>query len=394
MRTVEDKITVVQEEVGQVLTIKQTAFEALDEVACHVLKNECPKYLMTLNWNKEAGTIEYQVGADRIGLKDYDGHFKINEVIRLYDQIIELCKDCEDYFLHAEGICWDIPYVYLDTQHLAMQVMYIPELHPEINAQEIRELMLFILDKCEETSGERYQVQLYKALYKKTFNWENIKDIIVGIKRKMAAEAWHGMDEEALRLNEKMGAISSSKVYEKEQQASELKEEKEEESEPITPAQRLQKELEQFVHTVYHEQAHYEKPEFEPLKPEQLMTKETQQRFVLKCANHKTRYRLPEKIEIPENPNPFLIGRATKNGEGEKADFEFGIAVTPISRLHAQISKIEGSYYIQDLGSSNGTYLNGMRLDSKADYLLSEGDRIAFAIAYSKNSIEYIFEKE
>ena len=57
MRTVEDKITMVQEEAGQVLTIKQTAFEALDEVAYHVLKNECPKYLMPLNWNKEAERI-------------------------------------------------------------------------------------------------------------------------------------------------------------------------------------------------------------------------------------------------------------------------------------------------------------------------------------------------
>ena len=396
MKSVEERITVVQEEMGKVLTIKQTAFETLDEVACHVLKNECPKSLIPLNWNIEMGIIEYQVNPEWICIKDYQGQLKINGVVRLYSQIIELWKECEDYFLRPQGICLDMNYVYIHEQELVMQLMYIPELHREMNWQEVKELMLLILDKCDETSGERYQVQLYKTLYKKEFKFDAIKEIIVDIKRKMAAEAWHGMDQEALILNEKMDTISSAKIHEKEQQVSEPKGQKEEESEPITPAQRLQKELEQFVHNVYHEQAHHEKSEFEALKSEQQIAKGvvTEKGFVLKCVNNKTRYNLPRQIAIPADKDHFLIGRSTKNGEGEKADFEFGTAVTPISRLHAQISKRDGGYYIQDLGSSNGTYLNGMRLDSKADYLLNDGDRIAFAIAYSKNSIEYVFVKE
>lgn len=392
MKSVEEIITVVQDEVGKVLTIQQTEFEALDEVACSVLKNEQPKYLLPLNWNIETKTVEYQLNPEWTCLKDYQSSLKINQVVRLYNQIMEIWKDCEDYFLCPEGFCFDINYVYIHEQRFVMQFMYIPELHQEMNWQKVRELMLNILNKCEETSGERYQVQLYKALYKTDFSLEAVKEIVVEIKRKMAAEAWHGTGEESFLFKEKMDSISSAKIQEK----VELKEEKEEESELITPAKRLQKEIEQFVHKVYHEEKGDEESDAQAVKTQEQMTTEsiTQKVSVLKCVNNETRYNLPEQIEIPQDKNSFLIGRATKNGEGEKADFEFGIAVTPISRLHAQITKRDGRYYIQDLGSSNGTYLNGMRLDSKADYLLSDGDKIAFAIAYSKNSIEYLFVKK
>lgn len=392
MQSVEEMITRVSQENEKIFKIEQTKFEALDEVACSVLKNESPDYLLPLRWNAEEKTIEYQLGVEWECMKNYKNSLKINQVIRLYDQIIKAWKDCEDYFLCPEGLYMDTNYVYIDEQGFRMQFMYIPELHQEVNWQKVRELMLSILDKCEETSGEHYQVQLYKALYKSEFKFEAIKEIVAEIKRKMAAEAWHGIDEESYPFNEKMPSEHVIKVEEE----SEFKEEKEQESERITPAKRLQKEIEQLVHTVYHNDKENETVEVKPLRtPEQMVIDSMARKApVLKCVNNETRYNLPKQIEIPQDTNSFLIGRATKNGEGEKADFEFGIAVTPISRLHAQITKRDDRYYIQDLGSSNGTYLNGMRLDSKADYLLNDGDRVAFAIAYSKNSIEYVFEKE
>jgi pSer/pThr/pTyr-binding forkhead associated (FHA) protein len=47
-----------------------------------------------------------------------------------------------------------------------------------------------------------------------------------------------------------------------------------------------------------------------------------------------------------------------------------------VSRSHAQI-KVDGSnYYIEDLGSSNGTFLNGIKLEPGITYQLNLGDRI------------------
>jgi pSer/pThr/pTyr-binding forkhead associated (FHA) protein len=45
-----------------------------------------------------------------------------------------------------------------------------------------------------------------------------------------------------------------------------------------------------------------------------------------------------------------------------------------VSKLHAIISKVEGSYYIEDCASRNGTHLNNERLTTRA--LLAEGDVI------------------
>jgi hypothetical protein len=48
-----------------------------------------------------------------------------------------------------------------------------------------------------------------------------------------------------------------------------------------------------------------------------------------------------------------------------------------VSRLHAVIKREGNNVYVMDLGSSNGTYLNGKRLESNKDQSLTHGDMIA-----------------
>ncbi len=47
-----------------------------------------------------------------------------------------------------------------------------------------------------------------------------------------------------------------------------------------------------------------------------------------------------------------------------------------ISSRHAAISYREGNFHLRDLGSTNGTFLNGVRLDR--EIMLSDGDNITF----------------
>jgi pSer/pThr/pTyr-binding forkhead associated (FHA) protein len=48
-----------------------------------------------------------------------------------------------------------------------------------------------------------------------------------------------------------------------------------------------------------------------------------------------------------------------------------------VSRIHAQVWISSDEYYITDLGSSNGTYVNGVKLQPKVFSILNPGDRIA-----------------
>ena len=46
------------------------------------------------------------------------------------------------------------------------------------------------------------------------------------------------------------------------------------------------------------------------------------------------------------------------------------------SRHHAMIQKIKDAYFIKDVGSTNGTFLNGTKLPSDKYVKLQSGDRI------------------
>ena len=50
-----------------------------------------------------------------------------------------------------------------------------------------------------------------------------------------------------------------------------------------------------------------------------------------------------------------------------------------VSRRHFQIRGHDGVYYISDLDSTNGTYLNGERLQPNAERRVKDGDRIGLA---------------
>lgn len=71
--------------------------------------------------------------------------------------------------------------------------------------------------------------------------------------------------------------------------------------------------------------------------------------------------RVPTKIE----EEPFARIRKTIS-LGSANDNDMVIAESIISKHHAKISVLKnGNYYIEDLNSSNGTFVNGFRIQSK-----------------------------
>lgn len=70
------------------------------------------------------------------------------------------------------------------------------------------------------------------------------------------------------------------------------------------------------------------------------------------------------KFELPER-EPQLIGRSSE---------ALPISDTTVSRRHAELTPDDGAWYLRDLDSANGTFLNGRKLTSRAR--LSPGDQI------------------
>ncbi len=59
-----------------------------------------------------------------------------------------------------------------------------------------------------------------------------------------------------------------------------------------------------------------------------------------------------------------------------------------VSRRHAKIFRQEGEFYIEDVGSANGTFLNDRRLTPYLPYPLQEGDQVQIGRLRLKISLQ------
>jgi len=111
-------------------------------------------------------------------------------------------------------------------------------------------------------------------------------------------------------------------------------------------------------------------PEREPSPNTTQLT--TAWRLTFKIGDKMTKVSIAEKM---------ALGRATDE-EDDDIDFDLtphGAYHYGVSRRHAIISLIEGFLYIEDLGSTNGTRINGFQLTSHQQYRLRDGDEVEFA---------------
>lgn len=65
--------------------------------------------------------------------------------------------------------------------------------------------------------------------------------------------------------------------------------------------------------------------------------------------------------------NPTLVGRSS--------ECDISLAVAHLSRRHARLHLHDGLLYVEDLGSANGTYLNGVRV---SEARVRRGDELSF----------------
>lgn len=79
-------------------------------------------------------------------------------------------------------------------------------------------------------------------------------------------------------------------------------------------------------------------------------------------------------VHPPEGGKPRSVRLETATTIGRGAECELRIEDTYASQQHARIFGKDGGWYVEDLGSTNGTYVNEQRLVAPA--LLQHGDRV------------------
>ena len=76
--------------------------------------------------------------------------------------------------------------------------------------------------------------------------------------------------------------------------------------------------------------------------------------------------------DILINKDDFIIGRLADH-------VDYAIQNNSVGKLHAQVLCRNGTCYIKDLNSVNGTFINGNRIDSNKEYELKDNDRVLLA---------------
>ena len=89
------------------------------------------------------------------------------------------------------------------------------------------------------------------------------------------------------------------------------------------------------------------------------------------------------------NAQPYLIvyagdavGRTMRVGEeltiGRSPSADLQLHGDGVSRMHARLRKVDGRVHVEDLGSRNGTLVNGLRVTEPR--ALSDGDQIQVGV--------------
>ena len=77
----------------------------------------------------------------------------------------------------------------------------------------------------------------------------------------------------------------------------------------------------------------------------------------------------------PGEPAQTVVLDAPRFRIGRRPGLNLALPSMQVSMVHAEFVQIGGRIFIRDLNSTNGTYVNGRRIDSH-DVALRDGDRI------------------
>jgi hypothetical protein len=88
--------------------------------------------------------------------------------------------------------------------------------------------------------------------------------------------------------------------------------------------------------------------------------------------------------------NEFTLGRISE-GQPIMPDIDltpYNAYVGGVSRLHAIVKRDGSRIVLMDLGSANGTYINGKRLEPNVEQVINHGD----IVALGKLKIQFLFK--
>lgn len=308
------------------------------------------------------------------------GHFREDTLKKLVEGLAGFLKTAEQYMLREESIRLDE--IFFSPDGGRVYFGYLPfETGEESSAKE---RFMQLLDGLIKTADYRdndyvtYLFSLYEALGRENAGIGTLLDIAVKPERSLSEE--NGIAEQRTLMEER--DMTAQKTFSEER--SMAVQEKFPEGKKISD-EGFSHRLREFMKNKYLDQVwnvkkkirRYSKvkpekwEEITLIQPEEGKEESRNTQFLgeAKEAVGRIRFTDPARESLPLISPKYVVGKRK-----EYADLV--VEDSSVSRVHALIVREEDGYYLEDLNSLNGTFLNGSLLELKERVRLKSQDEI------------------
>lgn len=384
------------------------ALDRIDEFEYEMIRSNQINHLIPVvkNIENDSISLEYNINEMK-NINEYiEGNpMKESEIVEFLKGYFVLLESLDEYMLLPEHISLDLENIYVNDKGL--QFMYIPS--DKLYSRDLRELITLLLYKTKIIDDKRSLYPLFRYTSESASDNE-IKSILNNLVLNTENVSGESTIEKYVSISDsftnRQNQIKLSTTVPKK---SEIVEEvkvvnKEEKPKKKGFFAKLFERKPKDKKNTKNEKSKKEKPakikktsssesKLSRFKSAKSQAKEISNAAVANTAPKEQEYfettvlgenensgktnvslirlKTNEVYNLPENEE-FSIGSSSNNSCVIKDN-------SAISRKHAKIIKVDGNYYVCDLNSTNGTSVEGIKIEKGGNSLIQSGNRIDLA---------------
>ena len=324
-------------------------------------------------------------------------------VQNMADCMIGALESMETYLLDPEKILWQTDYMFMDAESGKVQFVYYPAGETEGSMKDVLAELLQAVDRTEEQSV-LYLEQFYEHVARADFTWDGLKQFKSGYPGSMTE---HRQTPETLSLAEEEKAHNGktdkvhgekvAKALRRKADKTHCEKDKAKKGEVGLRILLIGDGIFLFALVIgfFCQLLSYDRI---PILFFGLLSLIVLALFYMEITKEESPDVIMQEYfaqsgtslqnadwhlylkALEEDAYPSIRIRERSIVLGSRAETcNYVLREKGVSRVHAKLEEKKDGIYLLDLNSTNGTFLNGERIESGKDYKLEEGDLVAFA---------------
>lgn len=403
-----------------------------DLIAERVVMNSCPDFLVPVNRLDINGVkiYRYNVGTN-IVYKYFNHSFIAADFILLLKNMIRPLMICKDWFIDNGRFYLDPDYVFIDKKTMSVKYVYTFDKTFSCTDDDVKVFITDIVNEVNIIGNNSIQLDLYKYVLGRNFSLDGIWQLITDLEKRNPSdnsfsaensnsEQMHAfeepshvkpvqvtvpapsaipeeeeihvdsysndgnLDEDIAEMMQNISSDSSKKQQKKKSGGLFDKLFSKKENKQKTEPQEIRVEQEQLETVSSMPQSQRIEEYFSDYNDETVFSafdyseqNNGSASVMLELVSTKLNS-MPRRIILDLSKGYITLGRKSADGRS-RSDVELPLEAKKISRCHLRIEKNGDSYFAIDLGSANGTALNGEKMMPNRGVKLESDAVIAFA---------------